>query len=483
MNITLRLLATVALAASMASAPTVAEEPILVTEGSGGVLDLDGARVLRIVGDELTVALRVARPGEMIFEARSRANRREERPVAIWRDRHELEIRRPEGAEIEPLLLEVAISEIVHIDAEISHGRVQSVGLLGGLDLRGSDLIFDARSMGGWLVLEVAGGTVKIDSLEGGVSLEGSEVETTLREITGSLTVEMTDGVLDMSGIGGTLALDVERTSVVTRGVAGRADVQALESPVDLSGFKGGAEIDLQTSPLVLTGCKGEVQVRTDAQVRFREIDGNLRIESRGADVSGAGVSGSLSITNSSATVRVERVEGPLIVDGDDLKLQIKETRALVRTRCNSCDVAVAKATGPIDIDNDYGDVVVDEAEAPVSVASRGGDVRLANLGGGVTVKADGSSVEAAWSKLITAAESRIENEGGDVVVMLPPGGGFRIDAEAPYGRVESSIAELKISADETRAAGSTGDGKAPVLTIRSGGNIYLERGETPGKP
>jgi len=63
-----------------------AEDPILLAEGAGGILDLEGERRLEVVGLQGSILVRLGKEGEIRFAARSLSDRKVERPVALWAD-------------------------------------------------------------------------------------------------------------------------------------------------------------------------------------------------------------------------------------------------------------------------------------------------------------------------------------------------------------------------------------------------------------
>jgi hypothetical protein len=74
-------------------------------------------------------------------------------------------------------------------------------------------------------------------------------------------------------------------------------------------------------------------------------------------------------------------------------------------------------------------------------------------------------------------SDSRIENASGDVTLHFPANGSCRIEARSNFGRIETDLADVRISDDGNVAAGMLGRATRPTVHVVSEGDVYLMSG------
>jgi hypothetical protein len=257
-------------------------------------------------------------------------------------------------------------------------------------------------------------------------------------------------------------------------GVQGPSNIRANGGSVRAAGLGGESVIRLERSPLEIRGNTDDVEVSTDADVRFADLRGPLHVDSYGGAVTGTGAGDLLEVMSQGPSVEVSGAAGPIRVFGSGLTVRIRGVREETLIYTGSSDVTVEDASGPLAIENEVGSIAVRRASGPVEVLGRKCDVRLEELSGTLDLQADGNTVEVGWSACPKDGESLVKNDGGGVSMTLPAAGGCRVEARTAFGRVDSELAAL--TADETgkSAAGNVGGGGPAVIRIVANGDVSL---------
>ena len=89
-------------------------------------------------------------------------------------------------------------------------------------------------------------------------------------------------------------------------------------------------------------------------------------------------------------------------------------------------------------------------------LTTRSKNIRLEDVSGDVRLQDDNGAIELGMRSL---GNIQIDNRNGDVQLSVPDKAGFRLDARARDGEIQSDFPELKVSNDdhESKANGSVG--------------------------
>jgi len=460
----------------------LAEEPELLAENAGGVLELEGESRLEVVGLRGDIRVRQGKDGELRYAVRDFEDRKLERPVALWVEGRVLRLQPLDDAGHEPLRLEVSVGSDLAPRLRVSDSTVQLAGVHGDIHVEGERLQLIGRMIEGSLDLEVSESTVNVAGVTAGLNVEGEQLDLTLEQISGLLSLDVEGGRVALYSIHGETEATLESADLTTHTMIGEVRLEAQGGIVNLVDCRGGADLRLSEASLQLSATKGEFRVETDGEVKFNGHDGPLTIRGRaGAIIGSQAKGGDLEIEANGAEVRLESCEGATSIRGDSLEIHVTGGKGDLTVNTAYSSIVVEQPAKTVTVENDFGDVEVRGAEQLVQITSRDGDVRLDEMKGPVKVKADGNEVSVQWASLEGQEISTVENERGDVRVTLPGSLRCRIDAEARHGRVESDLEGLRVSDDEHQATGvlTAGRGaapyvKKPTLRIRSSGDIYL---------
>ena len=451
-----------------------AQEPELLADLADGMLTLEGENKLSIRDLQGAVSVRPGKAGEIRYSARSSDNRREERPVALWLDGRTLQFRPLAGQEGEKLILQISISPELAGEIELVDSRISAGGFGGGLELRGRNLKAELFSIGESLRVELEGGTLGVESVAGDASLDTRGTEVKVNRVSGYLTLVAQGAPVELFQLGSDVEASLDAVDLKVEEVRGAFRASAEGGSLALSQLMQGAELRLDEAAVSLSGSKGSIEIDTNAEVRFRDLEASLRVTSYGGNIRGQGSAGPLELTTSGAEVVLENLGASAQVQGDDLTVRVKGVRGDLLVRTTGSNLVLEDLQGTVDVENDFGDIIVKKAAKGLKVVSRDGDVRIIDLSGPLNLKSDGNEVRVSWAAMAQDGDSEIENERGDVWLGFPPKGGGRLEVEAKAGRIESSVAGVRVTDDGNFASGLLGRANRPTIQVKAGANVYI---------
>ena len=323
----------------------VAQEPVLLSEESGGILELEGERRLEIVGVNGLIVVRQGKPGELRFAARKSDDPKTERPVALWLDGSALRLAPAEGMKDEPLRLEVSVSAELDTRIDVVDSTLNISGLAGRVEVSGERLVLTVRSIEAPVDLDLIDSSVQLVSVTEDVELEGVDIDGRIENVGGALTLNVETSDVRVRHLSGELDADIEDSVLAGDNLMASVRVQATGGSVSLFGCGAGARLTLSDAPLELRQTKGSIEIDTDSGVRFQEHEGPLTIRGHGATVYGVKMTaGALEIETSGAEVRLEDIEVATMIRGDGLDVQVTGSKGELTVSTTSSNVQIDKA-------------------------------------------------------------------------------------------------------------------------------------------
>ena len=456
------------------------EGPELLAEQGDSNVRLTGERRIEVIGIRGSVSIRTGPPGELRYMVRSRENRQEERPVALWLDGTTLRIVPVAGQEEEPLLLEIVTSVELSAKFDLTDGALKVKGLRRGLEVRGRGMEVDARDMKGGLEFDLEDGRLVLFGSEDEVVVSGKNLEASLQDVRGDLELSLVTGDVKLGSIEGQVELDLQEATLTASGVEGYFRATASGGSFDVGALKEGGFFDLDDTALVLTASSGEFEIETNSTFNFQELKADVRVQGYGGGIRGADTEGGIEIRTNNAEVQLQNINGATRVEGDGLTLRMGSLRGDLNVAAISSDMLVDGVDGLVDIQNEFGDTVVRRATQAVKAVVRDGDVKITELSGPLELVGDGSQVEVSWSAM-GQEDSSIETKRGDIQVYFPVPAAGRVEAEARDGTIESTLRGVRVTEDGNFASGVLGQGNRPRIVVKSGGDLFL--GPTSSRP
>jgi hypothetical protein len=256
-------------------------------------------------------------------------------------------------------------------------------------------------------------------------------------------------------------------------------------------------ETDLDISvprkaPVSIASRRGDISVV--------DRDANVDISSQHADTSVENVSGNVKITQEKGSLKIEQVAGDVHVDGrldevsvSDVKgsaqldggfdesVKLERISKTVSFKSSRTDMEFSRIDGSLDLDSD--DLHAETIAGPVHLITRSKNVRLEEVSGDLRLQDDNGTVEVGMRNV---GNVQIDSRNGDVQLSLPERAGFRIDARARDGEIQSEFPEIKINSDEheSRASGTVGNGAAHIVVNNEHEGIAFRKAAlTPPRP
>jgi DUF4097 and DUF4098 domain-containing protein YvlB len=248
-------------------------------------------------------------------------------------------------------------------------------------------------------------------------------------------------------------------------------------------------ETDLDISvprkaPVTIVSRHGDVSVV--------DHDANLDISTQHSDTSVEDVTGNVKISQQNGSLKLEQINGDVHVDGhldevsvSDVKgsvqldgefqesVKLERISKTVTFRTSRTDMEFSRIDGSLNLDSD--ELHANQITGPLHLTTRSKNIELEDVSGDVRVQNDNGSVEVGMR---TLGNVQIDNRSGDVQLSLPEKVGFRVDALARDGDIQSDFPELKVSSDdhEARASGTVGNGAAHIVLNNEHDGIEIRK-------
>lgn len=236
-------------------------------------------------------------------------------------------------------------------------------------------------------------------------------------------------------------------------------------------------ETDLDISlprkaPVSIASRRGDINVV--------DRDANVDVSSQHADTSIENITGNVKINLDKGGLKIEQITGDVHVDGrldevaiSDVKgsaqldgefeesVKLERISKTVGFKSSRTDMEFSRIDGALDLDSD--DLRADAVTGPVHLITRSKNIQLDEVSGDIRLEDNNGTVEVGMQNV---GNVQIDNRNGDVQLRLPEKAGFRVDARAHDGEIQSDFPEIKISSDEheSRANGTVGNGAAHIV-------------------
>jgi Putative adhesin len=256
-------------------------------------------------------------------------------------------------------------------------------------------------------------------------------------------------------------------------------------------------ETDLDVSlprkvSVTITSRKGDVNVVGR--------DGSIDIGAQHSDTSVEDVNGSVKISQEKGSVKIEQVTGDVHVEGRVNEVSVADVKGSVQLdgefqesvklgritksvtfKSSRTDMEFSRIEGTLDLDSD--DLHAEQITGPLHLTTRSKNIRLEEVTGDVRLQDDNGAVEVGMR---TLGNVQIDNRNGDIQLSLPDKAGFRLDARARDGEIQSDFGELKVDngEHEAKASGSVGNASSHIVLNNEHDGIEIRKASSqPPKP
>jgi len=164
-----------------------------------------------------------------------------------------------------------------------------------------------------------------------------------------------------------------------------------------------------------------------------------------------------VTVSTASGDVDVRGIAGPVRIDASSGDIEIHNIGGQVRARAQS------------------GDINISSIASSLEAYASSGDIAEKDLTDDTSLVTDSGSVDAAFDRMTSVHQVRLKSSSGDVMLVVPRGAGFVIDASTSSGSMDSNL-RLPIRERDAGAIvhAQVGDGGANVQFDTSSGDIEV---------
>jgi DUF4097 and DUF4098 domain-containing protein YvlB len=249
------------------------------------------------------------------------------------------------------------------------------------------------------------------------------------------------------------------------------------KAPVVVSSRHGDVNISSRTGDLDISTQRGDVTVD--------DITGNVNLSLQHSSGKVSNVSGNVAVEGRVDDIAVTDVKGSARLNGEFMEsIKISKIGKTVVFKSSRTDLEFAKLDGDLDLDS--GDLRASSFQGPSRLITRAKDIQLDKLSGDLRLQDSDGGVRIHVSKV---GNLEVDNRNGDIQLSLPAQAGFRIEAQARNGEIQSDWGELKVdnAHDQATASGSVGNGVGTIRLNNQHGTIEIRKGaldaELPAPP
>jgi putative adhesin/cell wall-active antibiotic response 4TMS protein YvqF len=284
-----------------------------------------------------------------------------------------------------------------------------------------------------------------------------SETKPTITAIGGLVTVDAKSEGAGDHAVENDLDISIPRKVSVT--------ISSRRGDVNVTGRDGSVDISAQHADTSVEDVTGNVKVNQEkGTVKVQQVTGDVHVEGRMNEVSVADVKGSVQLEGEfQESVKVERIA------------------KTVTFKSSRTDMEFSRIDGSLDLDSD--ELRAEQITGPLHLTTRSKNIRLNGVSGDVRLQDDNGAVEMVMRAV---GNLQIDNRNGSIQLSLPDKAGFRLDARARDGEIQSDFSELKVdnSDHESRASGSVGNGSSHIVINNEHDGIEIRRASaTPPAP
>jgi hypothetical protein len=258
-----------------------------------------------------------------------------------------------------------------------------------------------------------------------------------------------------------------------------------VESDLDISvPRKMQVQITSRRGDVSVNDRQGEVDINTQhGDVSLEDITGNVKLNLEKGSAKVAQVTGDVHIDGRLNEVSVTDITGSMQLDGEfDESVKLARISKNVAFKSTRTDLEFSSIAGELDLDSD--DLHAEQLVGPVHLVTRSKEINLEDVSGDLRVQDENGGIEVSMRSL---GNVQIDNRSGDIHLSVPEKAGFRIDARARDGEIESDFPGIKIDNGdhESSASGTVGNGASHIVVNNEHDGIEIRRAglQTPHPP
>ena len=227
---------------------------------------------------------------------------------------------------------------------------------------------------------------------------------------------------------------------------------------VRITGSGSGLEAAANVKVMVPAGKKVRLNIGV-GKVDVSNVDGDIRVDAAGADLTTSHTKGNLTLDTGSGTANITDANGSVNLDSGSGDVTLNGVKgSLLNIDSGSGEIkADAVSVDRLDLDSGSGDVILSKLSArEITIDSGSGEVDL-----GLTGDVDRMDVDSG---------------SGDVTLRIPSTLGAQLDIDAGSGGVKSEMSIQVTRYESDRLVGTIGDGKGTIKIEGGSGSVILKK-------
>lgn len=251
------------------------------------------------------------------------------------------------------------------------------------------------------------------------------------------------------------------------------------KAPLTVKTDRGDVTVAGISASVNVTDLRGDVDVRDTA--------GDVNVEMHRGDVKIADTRGDVKVSGKGGEIEVDDASGSLTVDGDFYgPVRADKVVKGVRMVSAKADLTLSALAGHMEASSGNLDIV--DAPGNLALRTRDSEVSVENPGGKVNIDNRNASISVRFSSS-PKEDVQITNSSSEISLTLPGSANFEITADCRNCDIDSEFPGLtasKTGSGDSHLSGKNGSGKGPKITLKTSyGNISLRRTsiELPPRP
>ena len=191
------------------------------------------------------------------------------------------------------------------------------------------------------------------------------------------------------------------------------------------------------------------VWVPAGMTVELSTLDGSVTVGNR---------TGSVVATTRAGTIFCRRIDGP------------------VRATVESGAIVISRCTGAVDLRVQRGTITAGTLLGPATLRNDSGEIEVGSAYRGITAKTSAGDILVGLQKGFSG-ETKIEADGGSVLLRVEPSAALSVTASASWGRVQTTLPfAVTAGASGKRNLTANLNGGGPAVRLQaSGGQVRIE--------
>lgn len=244
--------------------------------------------------------------------------------------------------------------------------------------------------------------------------------------------------------------------AVAASGIHGSLTVKASYGQADVTGIRGDVSLALIHSDITASNIDGDLTVTGAKNARIANVAGNLELTASAAsngsvdlrDISGAvrvdapfcrifaqGLDQAAELKTEHASVEVTRA-AELVIEAPHSNVRVKNINGDLRVSSSNSNLQLSSISGELEVQAEKSSVNVEDVKGSIAIETTHGDVVVKNFYESVRVETSYRDV-ALITGIEPSGDIEVQNNHGQITLVLPPSSRFHLDAESANGQIQ----------------------------------------------